>query len=372
MQNVPRLTELPPPPPGKTGWPWTEECVPSPAEVPLSRVSIVTPSYNQGQYLEETIRSVLLQGYPDLEYMVIDGGSTDDSVAIIRKYERWLAYWVSEPDRGQVDAVAKGWAKSSGAILAYLNSDDTYLPNAIANAVCAFVEQPRAAAICGGELVMDTSGMVIVERLVESVTLSTLLHFDFIPQPSIFLRRTALEQAGGLDTSFHIAFDFELWTRLAQQGAFHCIKPTLATTRWHSSAKTFVQRPRVLTELARTIEKVFASPAGQAIPAWERRAIQAGLNFLAVSIYLDNPFQNITRIIANTIRAVAQSPALTPQLFLLFGHRTRVVLAYYWLKYVKQKNVEKTPWGFGYTSIHWSKWHHRRENNTRIERANRH
>ncbi|MBI5304105.1 MAG: glycosyltransferase [Chloroflexi bacterium] len=371
MQNVPRLTELPPPPPGKTGWPWTEECEHLNDDT-LPRVSIVTPSFNQGAFIEETIRSVLLQGYPNLEYIIIDGGSTDDTIAIIRKYERWLAYWVSEPDCGQVDAVDKGWAKSSGTILAYINSDDTYLPNALANVMLAFAENPGAAAVCGSELVIDTSGIVITERFIESVTLNSLLHFNFVPQPSIFLRRTAFEQAGGLDLNFQVAFDYELWTRLVRYGGFHCITTTLATTRWHSSAKTFAQRPRVLTELRRTVDKVLASPAGQTILAEEQRAIQAGLNFLAVSIFLDNPFQNIARIIANTIRAVAQSPARTPQLIRLFGHRARVLLAYYWLKYGKQKNVAKTPWGFGYTGIHWSEWHHRHENNTRIERANRH
>ena len=102
------------------------------------RISIVTPSFNQGQFLEETIRSVLEQGYPNLEYMVIDGGSTDGSIEIIRKYEKRLAYWTSEPDRGQADAINKGWRRATGEILAYLNSDDTYCPNALRLAAEAF------------------------------------------------------------------------------------------------------------------------------------------------------------------------------------------------------------------------------------------
>jgi len=132
--RCPRLSDLPPPPPGKTGWPWTVESpqLPDvmPGGKPWPRISIVTPSYNQGQFIEETIRSVLLQGYPDVEYIIIDGGSSDDSAKIIARYERWLCYWVSERDRGQAHAINKGLSRTSGLIHAYLNSDDIYLSGA--------------------------------------------------------------------------------------------------------------------------------------------------------------------------------------------------------------------------------------------------
>src|SRR5689334_6100335 len=118
--RCPRLTGLPPPPPGRTDWPWTVETPQLPALRPdgsaWPRISIVTPSYNQGQFIEETIRSVLLQGYPDLEYIVIDGGSSDDSPAIIAKYAPWLTHWVSEPDRGQAHAINKGLVHATGVI----------------------------------------------------------------------------------------------------------------------------------------------------------------------------------------------------------------------------------------------------------------
>ena len=147
--RCPTLSELPPPPPGKSGWPWTEETPMAPPTLPdgspWPRVSIVTPSYNQGQYLEETIRSVLLQGYPDLEYIIIDGGSTDESVTIIEKYAPWLAYWVSEPDRGQSHAINKGFARATGEIYAWLNSDDYYWPGAIVIAARAVLQHLHSA-----------------------------------------------------------------------------------------------------------------------------------------------------------------------------------------------------------------------------------
>src|SRR5687767_13410040 len=128
--NSHRLTlkELPPPPSGKTGWPWTEQSPLLPAAMPdgrpWPRISIVTASYNQGLFIEETIRSILLQGYPNLEYVIMDGGSTDESVAIIKKYEQHLGFWVSEKDQGAADALRRGFEQVTGSILAYLNSDD--------------------------------------------------------------------------------------------------------------------------------------------------------------------------------------------------------------------------------------------------------
>jgi glycosyltransferase involved in cell wall biosynthesis len=128
--HCPTLHDLPAPPRGKTGWPWTEASLPVPHKTPAGyewpAISIVTPSFNQGQFLEETIRSVLLQGYPNLQYIIIDGGSGDDSVAIIQKYERWLSHWVSEKDSGQAAALNKGLHLATGKLLGYLNSDDVY------------------------------------------------------------------------------------------------------------------------------------------------------------------------------------------------------------------------------------------------------
>ena len=136
------FSDLPSPPPGQTGWMWTAESSQNPEKTadsyPLPRITVVTPSYNQGQFIEATIRSVLLQDYPNLEYIIIDGGSTDNSVAIIQKYAPWLAFWVSEKDHGQAHAINKGFARATGDIYAYLNSDDYYEPGALNGCARAF------------------------------------------------------------------------------------------------------------------------------------------------------------------------------------------------------------------------------------------
>src|SRR5438067_1469746 len=172
MMKGPTLVELPPPPAGKTGWPWTDETPALQSTRPdgsaWPRISIVTPSYNQGQFIEETIRSVLLQGYPDLEYIIIDGGSQDESVEIIKKYEPWLTYWVSEQDRGQSHAINKGFDRSTGLILGWLNSDDVLLPNALATVASAIPQPDEPVLISGRAEIRDvslTETMVVVDRI---------------------------------------------------------------------------------------------------------------------------------------------------------------------------------------------------------------
>jgi glycosyltransferase involved in cell wall biosynthesis len=254
--KCPTLSELPPPPSGKTGWPWDQETPaigPDAANAALPRVTVVTPSYNQAEFLEETIRSVLLQGYPDLEYIVMDGGSRDDSAAIIRKYEKFLTYWVSEKDRGAADAVARGLARASGTILAYLNSDDPYRPGAISCAADQFVKHPEADVVFGDTYWTDAQGLVVAERRQTPFSVSGYLYGGTdLQQPSTFWKRELYQRVGAMNPEYQTAFDTDLFVRFAVAGArFRHVKQFLSCFRIHSDAKSSTLIEQRARELAR-------------------------------------------------------------------------------------------------------------------------
>ncbi len=221
--RCPTLSELPPPLPGQTGWPWTEESPQLPGTMPdgspWPSVSIVTPSLNQRQFIEETIRSVLLQGYPDLEYIIIDGGSTDGSLEIIQKYEPWLTYWVSEPDRGQSHAINKGWQRACGEILAWLNSDDTYNPGAIRCAVEVLRANPDVGMVYSDMNYTDVSSRVIYRFRSQPYEFHKLLLDNYVTQSTVFVRRGVLDAVGLLDETLHLIMDQELWLRIGRRNA---------------------------------------------------------------------------------------------------------------------------------------------------------
>jgi glycosyltransferase involved in cell wall biosynthesis len=203
----------------------------------MTLVSIITPSFNQAAYLEQTITSVLNQDHPNIEYIVVDGGSTDDSVKVIKKYADRLAYWVSEKDRGQADAINKGFARATGEIIAWLNSDDYYLAGAVSAAAKVFEEHPDVVLVYGNMLSVDENGKTFNTQTYKQMTLEDLLCFQIIGQPAVFIRRSALQITGGLDPTYHFMLDHHLWIRLAQLGSILHVPQTWAAARYHAEAK---------------------------------------------------------------------------------------------------------------------------------------
>ena len=201
-------------------------------------VSIITPSFNQVSFLEQTLLSVLEQDYPNIEYWVIDGGSSDNSLEIIKKYEPRLAGWVSEKDRGQADGVNKGFAKATGEIIGWLNSDDLYYPGAIASAVEAFRQHPDASFVFSDVESIDEHGNAFNLMRYGDWKLADLMTFKIIGQPGVFIRREVMEQAGYLDLNYNYLLDVQLWLRMAAIAEpQHIPDKVWAAARMHSDAK---------------------------------------------------------------------------------------------------------------------------------------
>ncbi len=235
-------------PPGSMSgnWPWFPREEMSPAEGVCPKISIVTPSFNQGRYLEETIRSVLLQGYPNLEYIVIDGGSTDESVEIIKKYEPWLSYWVSEADSGQSEAINKGFSMATGDWFGWLNSDDLYMPGALLSLAGAVNSENNLDWVVGMTTLGDENCRGIGEfrpRFDASCWQQAVCMRNAegmaLPQPSSFWSKEAWRAAGPLDTSLNYAMDYDFWCHLARCGFRpFLVQESWATFRQHVGAKT--------------------------------------------------------------------------------------------------------------------------------------
>ena len=230
------------------------------SDAPL--VTVVTPSFNQGRFIRDTIESVLTQRYPRIEYLVVDGGSTDDTLAILGSYGDRLV-WVSEPDRGQTDAINKGWRRARGTIIAYLNSDDTYLPGAVENAVAGLRAHPEAGAVYGEGYHVDEVGRVIDRYPTEPFDMARLAETCFICQPTVFLRRDIVERLGYLDGSLRYCMDYDLWIRLARVSRFVHLPEYLATTRVHADTKTLARRAPVHEEILRTVHRHFGRVTSQ-------------------------------------------------------------------------------------------------------------
>jgi glycosyltransferase involved in cell wall biosynthesis len=215
----------------------------------LPCISLVTCSFQQARFLETTLRSVLEQGYPALEYLVIDGGSRDDSVDIIRRHEASLAYWVSEPDGGQTDALIKGLSRASGEVMGWLCSDDLMLPGAL-RAVGEFFEaHPDIAAVYGDALWIDEAGRLL--RPKKEIAFNRFVFryaHNYIPQPSMFWRRKLYAAVGGLDPRFDVAMDGDLWDRFATHTRIEHLPRFLSCMRFYASQKTRSLRSRARVE----------------------------------------------------------------------------------------------------------------------------
>jgi len=250
---TPRLADLPPSPAGRTGWPWNVET--PPVDGPASAwpsVTVVTPSFNQVSFIEATIRSVLLQGHPRLEYRVVDGGSTDGSIAVIERYAPWLSGWSSERDTGPAQALNRGFAGAAGDVVAWLNSDDRYLPGTLQAVSRATQDRPDAAAWVGACRSVGADGRVLYVNMPHGLALPDLADWmgaGWFAQPASFYRRDALSRAGSLDEGLQSSFDVDLFIRLARLGPIAPTDALWAEETVHPAARTSAAPGRSFAEL---------------------------------------------------------------------------------------------------------------------------
>jgi glycosyltransferase involved in cell wall biosynthesis len=215
-------------------------------------VSIVTPSFNQAAFLEETILSVLNQDYQHIEYIVVDGGSNDGSVDIIRRYSTRLAWWVSENDHGQTDAINKGFAKANGDILAWINSDDYYYPNAVREAVFFLEDHLDSGLVYGDANLVDRDGKFLGKFPARQTDYNKLMQGSVhIPQQSAFFRHQLWKKVGPLDPSFFFAMDYDLWVRLSKVTKIHYHPRLWSNFRLHGEGKTLITDDRCYPEMLR-------------------------------------------------------------------------------------------------------------------------
>lgn len=252
-------------------------------------ISVVIPSFNQGAFLEECLRSVLDQAYSRTEVIVMDGGSTDSSREILRKYERRLDFWISEPDRGQAHAVNKGWARAKGDVLGWLNSDDRLEGGALEAVAAAYASHPEAAILYGDVQEIDRAGRVIGVKRMAGYGLTSLLLGKNMGQPGVFIPRPTYAALGGLVEELHFALDFEyflrVWTAFPDGGAY--APHTVASSRVWEESKTLNRGERFGEEYRAVLEKYFSrGDLPPEIHALRKKSFSRSVYFRQARIFL--------------------------------------------------------------------------------------
>lgn len=300
---------------------------------PLSdqpRVLVVTPSLNQGHFIRMTIESVLAQDYPHLRYVVMDGGSTDSTLDVLRSYSGRFE-WVSEPDNGQSAAINAAWRRDDSEIITWLNADDVYEPGAVSAIVAAFRTYPDAAVVYGDCVMVDVQGRAIGWYPASPFDLGDVLRTTIpsIPQPAAFIRRAAIECVGYLDERLHMAMDLDLWVRIALHYPLRYIPRALARFRVHAGSKSVAKQVSVVPELLAIYARVLADPAcPPAILSDERRIMSLLMLRIANLLFAAGRYdsaQRYARASWRMVPVIQHRSMLKFMLFELIGDRS------YWI-----------------------------------------
>ena len=251
-------------------------------------VTIVTPCLNHVRFVEATMQSVLMQDYPNIEYLVVDGGSTDGSLDVVRRHANRIAWWTSEPDAGQAAAINKGLRRSRGEIVAWLNSDDLYYrPDVVSRAVAALRASPAVGMVYADGVMVDEGGLLLDWHRYRRYDLIDLLSFEVLLQPTVFLRRAVVEQAGYLDESLSLILDHALWIRAAALGPLQHVPEVWAVERTHPSAKTIALAQDFVEEARELLARLAGESSFAGAFAGHRRKIEAGFHVFAGRRYID-------------------------------------------------------------------------------------